>query len=144
MEFTTKSPNDQIINVNVKNDENDILTKQNLIMQYRNRDVKLKLNSDYIKNMILKKLKFDEENKKIAIKVWFMDKIKKLDGQYFEKHIVDNDIRINLSDIEYTYDEYNNFITCLDKQIERYQDILKNIDEMYNYLTLDELYYLGM
>ena len=153
MEFINQHTNYNVININTS----DNSEKQKLIDQYLSRDKEFGFIVEYIKNQVLKKLKYDNETKRCAINSWYMKKIQHLfffDVKTGEAGIEFNDNEMKQiigNDGKYTdqSEEYNNFLQNLNKKIKRYQDIVENvnhyssINDIYNYLTLEELYYMG-
>ena len=153
MEFINQSTNYNVININTSiNSE-----KQDLIDQFLIRDIEFGFRMEDIKNYVLKKLKYDNETKRCAINSWYMKKIQHL--FLFDVKTGEAGIKFNKNEMEqiigngeeYTdqSEEYNIFLQNLDKQIKRYQDIVENVNnysstyDIYNYLTLEELHYLG-
>lgn len=144
MEINTYSEN--IIDVNTYDDN---LSKEYLIREYISRDHKYNLSLNDIKKYIIDKLLFDENTKNQTIINWHMNNIKKIKN-YKLFQVSDNQMTINLSDIKYSKVEYDNMISHINKKLTRYNEIVKiiespdiTIENIYEKLNLNELYYLG-
>jgi hypothetical protein len=144
MEINTYSEN--IIDVNTYDDN---LSKEYLIREYISRDLKYNLSLNDIKKYIIDKLLFDENIKNQTIINWHMNNIKKIKN-YNSFQVSDNQMTIKLSDIKYSKVEYDNMISHINKKLTRYNEIVKiiespdiTIENIYEKLNLNELYYLG-
>jgi len=118
---------------------------------------------DDIKNHILTKLKYDNNMVESEIKKWFI--LNCCEKKYhFNKDDNKPELLFSIDEFESImcnggiYDIINNddkngyniLLLSIDKKKKRYEDIVKNLDifettyEIYNFLTLEELYYIGL